>query len=526
MDQKSNTLRLARADLLGFFCSATFNTTNLPPEIFELSPTYKNLTIFYQCDPRLHYLSSYTCPGRGLVSAYLSPNYYRSCQGSFNMTVPTRFIPEEKELDVARLEIVLREGIEVKVKIDELPCEECSSSDYEHYIRCSQPFRCGDQGGLLYPFWIPGREDCGHPEFKLKCNASFAEFSIASVKFRILEANYDSRIVRLAGSDYVNNICLRNQLNVQFIQSVLLFTPDTELLTIYYHCQDVNSFLDALKVREFFCKDDSKTFKNYYVTRNNSSPLLDGDNGLRGSCTREVSIPVSGSALNRLSEDNLTKILEQGFKLGLNQECSTCIESKGACGYNQTSKGFVCYCDDGTRGVNCGSRKRSHGTLVKAVRIVAGVILSVALISLFLLFLRKRETRLKQQNLKALIPLKHYTYAQVKRITKSFAEVVGKGGFGIVYRGTLSDGRMVAVKVLKDSKGNGEDFINEVASMSQTSHLNIVSLLGFWSEGSKRAIIYEFLGNGSLHKFISGKNTMNMDWTTLYNIALGVARGL
>ncbi|KAL0825025.1 hypothetical protein Bca101_048702 [Brassica carinata] len=62
--------------------------------------------------------------------------------------------------------------------------------------------------------------------------------------------------------------------------------------------------------------------------------------------------------------------------------------------------------------------------------------------------------------------------------------------------------------------------------MSQTSHFNIVTLLGFCSEGSKRAIIYEFLGNGSLDKFISRKSSVNLDWATLYQIALGVARGL
>ncbi|XP_023643781.1 protein SUPPRESSOR OF NPR1-1 CONSTITUTIVE 4 isoform X4 [Capsella rubella] len=207
-----------------------------------------------------------------------------------------------------------------------------------------------------------------------------------------------------------------------------------------------------------------------------------------------------------------------------------CIESKGVCGYNQTSTEFICYCKDGTYGNTCVSEKKVHGAWNKAIRIVAGtvagVVLFLVLLTLFLRFLRKREKRLRHQKLKALIPLEHYTYTQVKRITKSFAEVVGTGGFGIVYRGTLRDGRMVAVKVLKDSKGNGEDFINEVASMSRTSHHNIVSLLGFCSEGSKRAIIYEFLGNGSLDKFISGKSTVEMDWGSLYRIALGVARGL
>ncbi|XP_056857621.1 LEAF RUST 10 DISEASE-RESISTANCE LOCUS RECEPTOR-LIKE PROTEIN KINASE-like 2.5 [Raphanus sativus] len=147
---------------------------------------------------------------------------------------------------------------------------------------------------------------------------------------------------------------------------------------------------------------------------------------------------------------------------------------------------------------------------------------------LYCVISRRRKTSdvPSQLNLKALIPLKHYSYAQVKRITKSFAIVVGKGGFGTVYRGTLCDGRSVAVKVLKDSKGNGEDFLNEVASMSKTSHVNIVTLLGFCAEGTKRAILYEFLENGSLDNFISSTKSSNKNWMKLYEIALGVARGL
>ncbi|KAG6741995.1 hypothetical protein POTOM_055277 [Populus tomentosa] len=87
-------------------------------------------------------------------------------------------------------------------------------------------------------------------------------------------------------------------------------------------------------------------------------------------------------------------------------------------------------------------------------------------------------------------------------MTNSFVDKLGQGGFGGVYKGELPDGRPVAVKVLKNSKGDGEEFVNEVVSISRTSHVNIVTLLGFCFERTKRALIYEYMSNGSLDKFI------------------------
>ncbi|XP_050890902.1 LEAF RUST 10 DISEASE-RESISTANCE LOCUS RECEPTOR-LIKE PROTEIN KINASE-like 2.1 [Lathyrus oleraceus] len=78
---------------------------------------------------------------------------------------------------------------------------------------------------------------------------------------------------------------------------------------------------------------------------------------------------------------------------------------------------------------------------------------------------------------------------------------LGQGGFGSVYKGNLPDECVVAVKVLSESKDNGEDFINEVASIRRTSHVNIVKLLGFCLDGSKKALIYEFMSNGSLENY-------------------------
>ncbi|BAU02756.1 hypothetical protein LR48_Vigan10g026400 [Vigna angularis] len=124
---------------------------------------------------------------------------------------------------------------------------------------------------------------------------------------------------------------------------------------------------------------------------------------------------------------------------------------------------------------------------------------------------------------------KRYKFAEVKKMTNSLKVKLGQGGFGAVYKGQLPSGIPVAVKLLNGSKRNGEEFMNEVASISRTSHVNIVSLLGFCFEGSKKALIYEFMANGSLEKFIYKRGTetiTSLSWENLYQISIGTARGL
>ena len=128
------------------------------------------------------------------------------------------------------------------------------------------------------------------------------------------------------------------------------------------------------------------------------------------------------------------------------------------------------------------------------------------------------------------LALKRYNLSDVKKMTNFFKDKLGQGGYGIVYKGKLQDGHLVAVKVMQASKGDGEEFINEVASISRTSHLNIVTLLGFCLEGDKRVLIYDFMVNGSLEKFINHENAsqanQQLGWNKLYQILVGVARGL
>jgi serine/threonine protein kinase len=118
-------------------------------------------------------------------------------------------------------------------------------------------------------------------------------------------------------------------------------------------------------------------------------------------------------------------------------------------------------------------------------------------------------------------------YSELKKMTSSFKDKLGEGGYGTVFKGSLQDGCVVAVKILKGSKGNVDEFLNEVISIGRTSHINIVGLIGFCLEGPKRALVYEYMANGSLEKYIYLENSdLVIGWDKLQQIAVGIARGL
>ncbi|WJX10097.1 hypothetical protein P8452_00860 [Trifolium repens] len=134
------------------------------------------------------------------------------------------------------------------------------------------------------------------------------------------------------------------------------------------------------------------------------------------------------------------------------------------------------------------------------------------------------EIYLQQQN--NLMPI-GYSYKEIKKMAKGFKDKLGEGGFGTVFKGNLRSGPCVAIKMLGKSKGNGQDFISEVATIGRIHHLNVVQLIGFCAEGSKRALIYEFMPNGSLDKFIFSKEgNVNISYNQIFDISIGVARGI
>ncbi|KAL9238594.1 hypothetical protein vseg_012993 [Gypsophila vaccaria] len=122
-----------------------------------------------------------------------------------------------------------------------------------------------------------------------------------------------------------------------------------------------------------------------------------------------------------------------------------------------------------------------------------------------------------------------YSYNDLRVATKGFSVKLGQGGFGSVYLGVLSDGIKVAVKKLEGIGQGRKEFRAEVSIIGSVHHLHLAKLKGFCAEGAhQRLLVYEYMENGSLDKWIFHKNreSMSPDWETRYKIAVGTAKGL
>ncbi|KAK2632918.1 hypothetical protein EUGRSUZ_L00893 [Eucalyptus grandis] len=110
----------------------------------------------------------------------------------------------------------------------------------------------------------------------------------------------------------------------------------------------------------------------------------------------------------------------------------------------------------------------------------------------------------------------------------SYHNKLGEGGFGPVYRGTLSCGRKIAAKRLSQSSKQGvEEFKNEVELVAKLQHRNLVRLLGFAMEREETILVYEYVPNGSLDQLLFDPHqSIQLDWLARHKIMVGVARDL
>ncbi|CAI5462509.1 unnamed protein product [Closterium sp. Yama58-4] len=124
-----------------------------------------------------------------------------------------------------------------------------------------------------------------------------------------------------------------------------------------------------------------------------------------------------------------------------------------------------------------------------------------------------------------------FTWEEMREATNDFApaNVIGKGGFGQVFRGQLESGHMVAVKRLDVGSDQGEkEFVTEVELLTRLHHRHLVSLIGFCEEDDQRLmLVYEYVPNGTLrHALHDADKAREMTWNLRLRVALGAARGI
>uniref|UniRef100_A0A453R0M1 Protein kinase domain-containing protein n=3 Tax=Triticinae TaxID=1648030 RepID=A0A453R0M1_AEGTS len=412
------------------------------------------------------------------------------------------------------------------------------------------PAMCGGLR-IKYPFWLGGTHPpvCGYRAFQVTCDRNGTASLRNSIwTYQITEISYgnDSGTFRVANTDLSDGSCdiiLKVNASSDLGYAPFGISGTNQKLFFLYNCTDLEAQPLPLAWAPVNCTNaNASIFNSFALLAGGDKP----DNKwepIPGSCTVSM-MPVLGYP--GATGADYRRLMNSGFLVEYTaDDCRACEESGGFCRINTTYDIFECRCSDGmSDSIIChssGSERRGKKIMLIGTTSAAASFLCACLYVLIwhrkgkrLWFLLcKKASSNTEKNYEAMIVSygslapKRYMYSEVMKITSYHNDQLGKGGYGVVFKGRLHDDRLVAVKCLHDCKGNGDEFVNEVMSIGRTSHVNVVSLFGFCLEGSKRALIYEYMPNGSLDRYIYSENPKEiLGWERLYTIAIGIARGL
>ncbi|GLT51144.1 hypothetical protein SLA2020_245740 [Shorea laevis] len=173
--------------------------------------------------------------------------------------------------------------------------------------------------------------------------------------------------------------------------------------------------------------------------------------------------------------------------------------------------------------------KENWTRLIAGVAVPVGVVTFTLILIFVVCYMRRRKDDDEEELLEIGPRPNTFSYAELRAATDDFSpsNKLGEGGFGPVYKGNLSDGRVVAVKQLSVASYQGKSqFVTEIATISVVQHRNLVKLYGCCIEGNKRLLVYEYLEKKSLDQALFGKKDLHLDWPTRFSICMAIARGL
>ncbi|KAM3345861.1 hypothetical protein ACQJBY_020405 [Aegilops geniculata] len=411
-----------------------------------------------------------------------------------------------------------------------------AASEEQDFLRTCSSRRCSKHGPeIRFPFRLSSHPpSCGAPGMQLSC---FGDDTILDHHVlgscRVTEIYYRHRVINVIPLVEPSTQCPLQKLVSANLATDVYKQPQSLQVTTLVRCS-----------RDFTPEDQysivgpasclSNNASQFWYIANSYAYITD----LPRDCmavSKGIPIPLTydkdGPNLDKYTfkekANNFLNFGETTFTWHLNNitdACQRCEHEGRQCGFITQKRQAFCM---------------HHGTHVipiAASSVAAFVVISLMVATAIYLSLKSRYN--EEINMKVEMFLKaygtskptRYTFPEVKKIARRFKDKLGQGGFGSVYKGELQNGVPVAVKMLESSIGEGEEFINEVATIGLIHHANIVRLLGFCSEGTRRALIYEFMPNESLEKYIfshiSNISRQLLAPTKMLDIALGIARGM
>nr|XP_023926807.1 putative receptor-like protein kinase At4g00960 isoform X3 [Quercus suber] len=184
------------------------------------------------------------------------------------------------------------------------------------------------------------------------------------------------------------------------------------------------------------------------------------------------------------------------------------------------------------------SKGNQSNTSRTIIIVVVASVAFVVLIASICICLKNKDTKKTFQSLSTQnvddeiqsVESLQFDFTAIRVATDDFSEAnkLGQGGFGAVYKGMLYNGQDIAVKRLSTNSGQGDlEFKNEVRLVAKLQHRNLIRLLGFCIERNERLLIYEFVPNTSLDRFLFDPiKCVQLNWEKRYKIIGGITRGL
>ncbi|XP_016445100.1 rust resistance kinase Lr10-like isoform X2 [Nicotiana tabacum] len=404
---------------------------------------------------------------------------------------------------------------------------------------------CGDIHNISFPFRLKADpHNCGDSRFELDCQNNRTVISLSTFIssdagiYNVLEINYDNFIIRAIDPGVEHQIsrnCTTSPNNFRmFAPTASAFDSiSSNRPILYVNC--LATVKSSSYVETTFCGSQNKTTttsseSHSYLTTGQDMTISD----LAENCSVEM---VAWTSARGLSVDNnsLSSIhaaLTDGFELSWKRAfmCREC-EARGA--FCSEDDGYSCsnpcYSYWVMERIPLPCRLSHNGVSILSLRSLFGLVFLIALI----VYKWRRQHLSMYQSIEDFlqiqsnfVPIK-YSYSEIKKMTNKFKEKLGEGAYGTVFKGKLRSGPFVAVKMMHKSMTSGQEFISEVSTIGRIHHVNVVQLIGFCVEGSKRALVYEFMPNGSLDKYIFlQEGIVSLSYKQMFDISLGVARGV